>query len=461
MAKCTKCSKLDKASIVAALQAGQDEPGGPVAQTFTGSLDGTILTDGGTFNGVNLYGNSQWDQTAHPVSNFSIGPLINPACGGPNGSQDIGTIVINPSLPAGLTATTFDLTIDILDNSAGLGSMFLFCVNDLQIFGTSQSGFNSTTTWDISGAPCPPEDIRVGMTAFGATNSYPVTSCDEINPVPETIVVVTPSACLGGIACLEEIIGCSLADAVQASGALDGINAKFDDLDVAVYRLSSPENGYDVQAWFNNDGKAVAHPPGLNTDAEVDDFINSVWAGDLDENGIPAHINGEPSDRICYANSSNFNDGNSAFPDGEGSGLDQYYLFTCIDTRGLGVIDLQDVNGNSGEAGHVFLSRCCEPFEFAGRILDTRPYYAGTFATALPEGLHCVLVLLSDRSAFGGFQLQYAPTGTEEFTNVPIARMYKSKREIECKLVKACDLGDTLGEWSVKPPALCEDATAP
>lgn len=227
MAKFNKC--IDKIALAEIIQAGQSAPGEAAPQTFNGELQGTILTDGGSFNSSNLFGHSSWDQVAHPASNFSIGPLINPACGGEAGNENIGTIVINPNLPANTTASSFDLTIDILDNSAGMGAMFLFCVDTLEIFGSSTAGQNSTTSWDISGAPCPPEDIRVGMTAFGATSSYPVTNCDHINPVVETIVVVTPSECLPALECFETLFGCSLLDMINASSILDGCCETEDD----------------------------------------------------------------------------------------------------------------------------------------------------------------------------------------------------------------------------------------
>lgn len=451
-------AKVDKDFISNALLEGQAEPGGPEQQVFNGELQGTILPDGGTFNGVNIFGLNQWDEIAHPPENFSIGPIINPACGGPDGSADIGTLVINPNLPADLTATSFDLTIEILDNSAGLGGMFLFCESTLEVFEATQSAYNSTTTWDISNAPCDPDDIRVGISAFGATSSYPVTSCDEINPVPETIVVVTPSACLAAAACAESLFGCSIGDMLLANpeNPITTLEEKIEDFKVPVYRLSISENGYNVKAWFDDDGKAVAHPAGLNTVEEVDVFIDSVFDT---SSGQPVHVNGDPSLETVFGNSSNFND-NLAFPDGQGGGLDQYVITTYIDTTGIGPMDLGDFNGNSGEAGRIYLSNCCGPLRTAGHILDARPYYAGQFATALPEGIHCVMVLLSDRTAFGGFQLRWKPTGTEEFSNVPISNLWTKKREVECMLMSACDVaeGSIPEGWQAEEPKLCSPA---
>lgn len=452
MSKNCKC--LTKAKLAEIIQSGQADPGGPAPQTFNGSLQGTILSDGGNFNGVNLFGNNQWDQAAHPASNFSIGPLINPACGGPNGSAQIGTIVINPNLPAGLTADSFDLTIEILDNSAGLGGMFLFCVTDLQTFGPIQSGFNTTTTWDISNAPCPPEDIRVGMSAFGATSSYPVENCDEINPVPETIVIITPSKCIAAAACAEQLFGCSISEmqAAEEDSPLTALEDKVASLQIPIYRLSESPNGYKIKAWFGED--AAAMPAGLITPELVDEYLDTVF--DV-SSGQPVHVNGDPTQEIIYDTSSNFND-SAAFggAGGPGNGLDQYVIETYLDTRGQGVVDLRDVNGNSGEAARVYVSTCCGPLLPVGHITDIAPFNAGTFATALPEGIHCIMVLESDRTAFGGFQPQWAPTGTDEFATIPVASLWTEKRELECQYIPACDAIDTLPEgWVLEEPKLC------
>ena len=464
MAKCTKCSKLDKAALVAAMQAGIAAVNPEDQQlTIDAEIEGYIPAGNDNGSQQAIYGYPSYD----PVQ-FGVIPVIesaeghNPQCDGEGNS--IGTLVINPLLPAG-SSNTFDLTTTMLDNSGGGGGVFLFCPSTGQYtpyqstvsssFGNNTGPVTQTHTLDASTLSCPIEDVRVGIAAWGVSSSYDDDRCDHLSAEIGTLVVVTPSECAAALQCFNDLFGCSMQDMVLASGALSELDNKVRSIDIPVYKFSEPDNGYDVQAWFDNDDKAVAHPAGLNTDQEVDDFIDSVWSGPLDADGIPTHINGEPSQQICFDTNSNFNDAAGAFPDGEGSGLDQYRLFTCIDTRGLGAINLADLNRNSGEAGRILMSECCSPFEPVGRILDTQPFNAGQFATALPEGFHCIIVLLSDRSAFGGFQLAFN-TGEGDFVNFPVSRMYKEKPMIECKIVSACDLGDTLGEWQVKPPSFCE-----
>lgn len=461
--------KVDKDFIANALQEGIADPEGPTQQTINGSIQGFIPALAGNLVTQSQFGYGGafgYDTDLYPVVPTIEAP-ISKACGtGSNDTSVIGTLVINPNLPAG-SSDVFDLQITPLDISAGMGGVILFCPATGEY--TAPQGTYSGTVGqvrtisglDASSLSCPIEDVRVGFLAFGANgNSIYEGNCDEISNEVGAIVAITPSECIGAAECAEALFGCSLGDMLLSDpeNPVTALANKVDEFQTTIYRLSEPANGYKIKAWFDNDDKAVAHPAGLNTPALVDAFIDSVF--DV-SSGQPVHVNGDPSLEIIYDTSSNFNDGNSSFPDGQGSGLDQYVIETYVDTTGMGPVDLQELNGNSGEAGRIYVSQCCGPLSVAGHILDTPPYYAGQFASALPEGVHCVLTLLSDRTAFGGFNLRWRPTGTEEFTNIPVANLWTEKREVECRQVAACDVIDLLPEgWSRTEPKLCSPKPA-
>ena len=230
-----------------------------------------------------------------------------------------------------------------------------------------------------------------------------------------------------------------------------------DDATKNIYRINDDSpNGWNVEAWLDDNNQAVAHPVGLTTPDLVDDFIDSVWNGPIDSDGIPTHVNGVAQFNTVVS-SSNFVDSAANVP--LGSGLDQYRISTYINTIGLGTIDLRDSNNNSGEAARIYLSECCGPFEVAGHVLDARPFNAGVFKTQLEEGIHCILVLESDRTAFGGFNLSYAPTGTENFANIPIDRMSTVKPFVECESIPFCD--PVPEGWTTKEPKLCTPEVTP
>lgn len=228
-----------------------------------------------------------------------------------------------------------------------------------------------------------------------------------------------------------------------------GLEQKLESLKKPIYKLTEPANGYKVQAWFGED--AAAHPAGLNTVPLVDAFIDTVF--DV-SSGYPVHVNGAPTQEIVYDASSNFND-STAFggSNGPGNGQDQYVLETYINTIGQGVVDLRDVNANSGEAARIYVSTCCGDLLPTGHITDVPPYNAGVFAQGLEEGIHCVMVLLSDRTAFGGFQVQWAPTGTDTFVGVPIGNMTTEKPTVECEYIAVCD--EVPEGWTDEAIKLC------
>lgn len=223
--------KINKNFIAEALLAGQSDPDGPAPQTINGEIQGFIpaLADNLVTQSQFGYGGAfGYDTTLYPVVP-TIGPVVNPACGtGDNKTSQIGTLVINPNLPPG-SSSNFDLSVVIEDNSAGLGAVILFCPATGQYTAPqgSYSGAVGQTTsilnLDASSLDCPIEDVRVGFLAFGA-NGNPIYAgnCDEISDEVGTIVVVTPSECLPALNCFEQLFGCSLADLILASGAIDG-----------------------------------------------------------------------------------------------------------------------------------------------------------------------------------------------------------------------------------------------
>lgn len=242
------------------------------------------------------------------------------------------------------------------------------------------------------------------------------------------------------LSCISQIFGCNTYSSIPGQKYI-GRNA---------YRLSQPEVGINHESWLDDDDNAIAHPPGLNTIAEVDEYLDSVFDGTWNSpSGLPGHINGAPS-AITTSPNWNFSDGSDVTG---GNGLDQHIIWGFIDTTGLGDIDLSDNNGNSGEAGRVFVGRCCGDYTLEGHILDQAPFTAGTFMTALPEGVHAIAVQLSDRTAFGGFNLRYSPTGDNNFVAFPASRSFLTKPEIECAEFNACE--DLPKGWDWKPPALC------
>lgn len=256
-----KCYKQygcwDKSGIAKAIQDGiqqwlEDNAGG-LPQTFQGELQGFIPNNVGVLAGVGNFGSFSWDPVAYPYNPSNIQPidaLNNPACG-PDGTG-FGTLVIDPNLP-NTSDGTFDISFIIEDNSAGLGGLFLFCVNTGEIgqrrsidngggVGTNTGPTSHTVSFDASSLSCPLEQVRVGIYAWGAQSGIaPGSNCDEITPDVDTITVVTPSECAASEACFEELFGCSFAtmlslniDTVEcpvlhAYGAIGGDTAQFGD----------------------------------------------------------------------------------------------------------------------------------------------------------------------------------------------------------------------------------------
>lgn len=170
--------------------------------TLTATVSGYIPAgngiDDGNLTGTAIWGYANYDATTYgAVPNIS--EPVNPQCDGDGNT--IGTLVISPNLPEN-AADTFDLTFEVLDNSGGLGAIFAFCPDTGETtplqglpgsFGNNSAPVTITRTFDISALPCAPDEVLVGINAWGVSGSYADDRCDELNPLGETLVVVTPS----------------------------------------------------------------------------------------------------------------------------------------------------------------------------------------------------------------------------------------------------------------------------
>lgn len=213
--------ELVKADIAAAVLAGIDSlPDQPAQQIISAEIVG--WNQSGTPD--------QWD----PPTDFgtpvpALGAIVNPA-GIPG--QQIGSLFIDPNLPAG--STTFDLTYTILDSTGGMGSVYAVEKSTgIQVPGggyASGAGgptqgpvpFDHTVSFVI-----PPTvdatDVCVVIDAFGVAPIAPSQwGADEIDPSPEALVVVTPSPCANAAICFEDIFGCTISELVSADEAAAG-----------------------------------------------------------------------------------------------------------------------------------------------------------------------------------------------------------------------------------------------
>lgn len=190
--------------------------GEPAPQTFSGEVEGFYPNVAGVLAGNANFGHPGWDPDDYPYDPQNIGETVNPACG-PDG-KGFGTLIINPNIPSSAQgATSFDMTFTQVDNSAGWGAMFAFCRSTGQIspyvtvpsggLGTNTGPVSYTSTFNISSLNCPVEDIRIGISAWGA-QSGGSGNCDEIDPNPETIVVTAPSKCATARECFKEQFLC-------------------------------------------------------------------------------------------------------------------------------------------------------------------------------------------------------------------------------------------------------------
>ena len=207
--------KVTKEFLSAALLAGQQDLDGPAAQSIDGAIVGFI--EGATPNGSQegIYGYPSYDAALYGAVP-TIGPLAghNPQCDGPGNT--IGTLVIDPNLPAESDGT-FDITFTFLDNSGGGGSMFIFCpatgeYTQLQSaggsFGNNTGPITRTLSFDATQLSCPVEDVLVGINAWGVSSDYGGDRCDHLSGEVGTLTIVTPSACLPARECFKELFGC-------------------------------------------------------------------------------------------------------------------------------------------------------------------------------------------------------------------------------------------------------------
>ena len=204
---------------------------------------------------------------------------------------------------------------------------------------------------------------------------------------------------------------------------------------VDVYYVEYPANGVRFQGW---------------TDGVPHDFPSNIWNGQNDEYGLPSYNIGTPP---------NAPDVDIIINDYTDGGPENHqYFYAVISTEGLGAIDIRDNNQNTGELIRPFVSGACctnsvEFPESEVNTLDPRGY--GYITTLQEESWYVVAFQLSDFSANGGIQLQYAPTGTTDFVDFPDAQTYPEKPEVKCKRELKCTYELQEGE-SYKPIKLCD-----
>ena len=198
---------------------------------------------------------------------------------------------------------------------------------------------------------------------------------------------------------------------------------------VLVYYVSSPTNGVNLE-------ELIERPAGFDFLNPSETFI------------VPNGSGGLPDITIPYTNTTTTSDWVY------GSSADVLKMYGWIDTRGLGTIDLQDVNGNTGERIWPFIGQCCTNPVPLEELTTNTTGGAGNvgynYLTTLEEGVHFIGWLATDLSANQGVQIQYAPTGTTTFANFPANRSFIDKPKVECKNVAKCSYELAEGESFTK-----------
>lgn len=213
---------VTKDAIVAAVQAGLGEVGGPEPSTSAATIIGTFPS--GFVPG--------------DVIPDNLGPVINPSCDPDSG---LVSLVIDLNIPAGATGSA-QTTFTVEDASAGWGTTHIVdkATNTVlaQTYPPGAGGAGNTTPVpfdhqvSFSIPPTGGEDICMVINAFGSAGSGPFAgTCDEIGP-GETILTVTPDPCGPARACFEQIFGCSIFDMLNGDPG-------FQDL---IATLSEPPN---------------------------------------------------------------------------------------------------------------------------------------------------------------------------------------------------------------------------
>lgn len=229
--------KVDKDFIANAIQSGIGSAPEAEPVTINGDISGYIPAAADNGSQQSIYGYSTYDADLYGAVP-SIGPVAghNPQCDGPGNT--IGTLVIDPNLPADSDGT-FDITYTFLDNSGGGGGMFIFCpatgeTAQLQSaggsFGNNTGPVTNTLTFDATVLPCAVEDVLIGINAWGVSSDYPGTPrCDHLSAEVGTLTIVTPSQCAPARECFFQLFGCypeALLPSEYGPGAGDSISVQ-------------------------------------------------------------------------------------------------------------------------------------------------------------------------------------------------------------------------------------------
>lgn len=199
--------------------------------------------------------------------------------------------------------------------------------------------------------------------------------------------------------------------------------------DRAVYRYEPAVPGMEWELWCGDD----AAPHGN---------VSDIWNG-----ATGAHVNGAPS----FSGTHPDNTWSDNLLNPCGSGRAQTRAKTWVQIPAGGGF-LRDNNNNTGERGAVYFGQCCGTLDLIQETTVNTPAADRVLLdpTAVSEGWLCVIVLLADFSANGGFDLEFSADGNT-WANI---NGQSNDPKVECQILKGCD--ETPDGWSeCKPDACC------
>jgi hypothetical protein len=157
---------------------------------------------------------------------------------------------------------------------------------------------------------------------------------------------------------------------------------------------------------------------------------------------MPTH----PNAPTVVATDADFNVSSSTYDGNNGTDQIMVYGFVYLEAGFV-----RDNNGNTGELGGVWMAKCGDALTLQPGFNDVAntsgPERTLMDSTPVTEGWHLVVGLLSDLSAFGGWQLQHS---TDEAAWVNIEGWRKNLPEIECFKIPCCQ--EATGDWSECKP---------
>lgn len=199
--------------------------GGPV--TIDAQISGFIPQGNGTgqTGTGSIWGYSIGSTQLYDSDTYGLVPQIeSPEGHNPQCDPGIGTLVIDPLLPEDSDGT-FDLNIIMIDNSGGGGHAIIFCPSTGETASQIQSvpgsfGNNTgpqpyTLTFDANELSCPPQDVLVGIPAWGVASNFEDDRCDTLSSEIGTLTTVTPSKLGAARECFKKLFcGFSIQDLV-------------------------------------------------------------------------------------------------------------------------------------------------------------------------------------------------------------------------------------------------------